>query len=164
MAKTIAELLDTLPQVGRLEWIGVRPAHRAPIEILSQVQGIADRGLAGDRSAQRTGGKRQVTLIQAEHLPIIAALCGRAAVPPQWLRRNLVVSGLNLLALKHRRFSIGPVVLEHTGACDPCAYMEEVLGPGGYNAMRGHGGITARLLTGGVLSLGDPVRLIAGDS
>ena len=104
-------------------------------------------------------GKRQVTLIQAEHLPVIAALAGLEAVTPEELRRNIVVSGLPLLALKDRRFRIGSeaggwVLLEGTGECHPCSRMEEAFGPGGYNAVRGHGGITARVLEGGQIEVG----------
>jgi MOSC domain-containing protein YiiM len=78
-------------------------------------------------------------------------------VSPDLVRRNLVVSGISVLALKDQRFSIGDVVLEGTGLCEPCSRMEANLGSGGYNAMRGHGGITARILAGGVLWLGDAV-------
>jgi MOSC domain-containing protein YiiM len=115
-------------------------------------------GLLGDRYQGRAGGARQVTLVQAEHLAAIGAFLGLAPVLPERLRRNLVVSGLNLLALKGRRFRIGAAVLEMTGECHPCSRMEEEFGPGGYNAVRGHGGITARVLEGGAVMLGDAVN------
>jgi MOSC domain-containing protein YiiM len=151
----IKELLAVIPQVGRLEWIGLRPAYRAPVQVVVSVRAEAGRGLIGDRYAESPGTKRQVTLIQAEHLPVIAALTGHATIPPEWLRRNLLVSGINLLALKDRPFRIGQVLLEGTGLCQPCSHMEETLGSGGYNAMRGHGGITARVLESGELQVGD---------
>lgn len=128
---------------------------------LDSVVVLADRGLEGDRAAARgkPGGKRHVTLIQAEHLPVIAALTGRDALSPALLRRNLAVAGINLTSLKKLRFAIGDeVILVGTGSCDPCAKMERVLGPGGFQAMRGHGGITARIERGGVIRVGDSVR------
>ena len=73
------------------------------------------------------------------------------------LRRNVVVSGIPLIALKGRRFRIGDVLLEGTDPCDPCSRMEAALGAGGYNAMRGMGGLCARILEGGSLRLGDAV-------
>ncbi len=145
---------------GRLEWIGLRTAVRGAITAPEAAELQADTGLRGDHRAQRRGGRRQVTLIQWEHLPVIAALTGHTEVPPEWLRRNLVVSGINLLAFRERVFTIGDARLEGTGYCRPCSRMEEVLGRGGYNAMRGHGGITARVLTGAHIHVGDTVRLI----
>lgn len=153
----VKELLAVIPQAGRLEWIGLRPAQRAPMRIVQEAMAEAGRGLIGDRYAESPGTKRQVTLIQAEHLAVVAALTGHAVIPPEWLRRNLVVSGVNLLALKDRPFRVGAVLLEGTGLCHPCSRMEEVLGSGGYNAMRGHGGITARVVEGGAVRVGDRV-------
>ena len=121
-------------------------------------------GLLGDHRAARgtvnPKSKRQVTLLQAEHLPVIAALSGLAEVDPALLRRNLLVSGINLFALRDRTFWVGSVLLEGSGLCHPCSRMEEALGPGGYNVMRGHGGLTARILEGGTLHVGDEVRLV----
>jgi MOSC domain-containing protein YiiM len=158
----VNRLLSTLPQVGRLEWIGVRPARRQPLTSLSEVEVLTDAHLAGDHARPKPGGKRQVTLVQHEHLVSVAGFLGLPEpVEPGRLRRNLVVSGLNLLALKNRQVRIGnEVILEVTGECHPCSRMEEELGPGGYNAMRGHGGLTARIVQGGIIRLGDTVQVV----
>ncbi len=158
---TVARLLATLPQTGRLEWIGLRPARRQPMLSVAEAQVITDANLSGDRARLKAGGKRQITLIQAEHLPAVAGFLGLPGpVDPARLRRNLVVSGLNLLALKGRQIRIGDeVVLDVTGECHPCSRMEEELGPGGYNAMRGHGGLTAHIARGGTVRVGDAVRV-----
>lgn len=118
----------------------------------------AGAGLVGDRYGGGSGS-RAITLTQAEHLPLVAALMGLDDLDPALLRRNLVVSGVNLLALKGQRFQVGEAMLEGTGPCHPCSRMEEALGPGGLNAMRGHGGLTARIIQGGVIRIGDPVRV-----
>ena len=115
-------------------------------------------GLEGDRYQGRSG-HRQVTLLQAEHLPVIASCLGQEYVTPETLRRNLIVRGINLLALKDKVITVGSIELEITGLCHPCSRMEELLGAGGYNAVRGHGGLTARVLTPGRIAIGDPVRL-----
>lgn len=128
---------------------------------VSHATALTNRGLEGDRTASRSSSRRQVTLIQAEHLPVIGSLLGRTdAVTPDVLRRNLVISRLNLAALRTSTFRIGSVLLEGTGHCHPCSRMEEALGHGGYNAVRGMGGITARILEGGVIRVGDEVTLV----
>ena len=151
----LAKLMATLPQVGRVEWIGLRPARDKAMQEIQSAEAKTGGGLRGDRYAGGSG-KRGVTLIQAEHLPAIAALAGRDIVPAL-LRRNVVVSGIPLIALKQRQFRIGDVVFEGTDPCDPCSRMETALGEGGYNAMRGHGGLCARIVSGGTFKVGDQV-------
>jgi MOSC domain-containing protein YiiM len=149
----------------------VRPDRDAPTVSVPRVLALEGRGLEGDRSARgaRAGHKRQVTLIQAEHLPAIAAFLGRPHVDAALLRRNVVVSGVNLIAARSLfqdqeiRVHVGDaVVLAITGPCDPCSKMEAVLGPGGWNAMRGHGGMTARIEAGGTIAVGDLVDIRVG--
>lgn len=113
-------------------------------------------GVVGDHY-QGQSGIRQVTVMAMEHLAAIAQYLGLEEATPEQLRRNLVVSGVNLAALKERRFRVGDAVLEATGECHPCSRMEETLGVGGYNAVRGHGGVTARVVCGGVVRVGDAV-------
>lgn len=160
-ATPIGSLLESIPQVGTLKWIGLRPERRAEVRDVTSVEVVVGSGLSGDHSNLRRpnpSGKRHVTLIQEEHLPAIASLAGLDQVEAAQLRRNLLVSGINLLALKDKRFRVGEVLLEGTGQAHPCSRMEEILGPGGYNAMRGHGGITARVLEGGTIRVGDAVK------
>ncbi|MBW7470846.1 MOSC domain-containing protein [Marinobacter sp. M216] len=159
-ATPLQTLLDTLPQCGRVEWIGIRPARGEAMQSLDGVTVSPGKGLEGDRFKGRETSKRQVTLIQKEHLHAIASCLHREAIGPEVFRRNIVVSGLNLHALKGKTFRIGGVILEYTGLCHPCSKMETTLGPGGYNAMRGHGGITTRVVEGGELTLGDLVQAL----
>jgi MOSC domain-containing protein YiiM len=159
------------PRPGLIEAIVLRPAKRAPAQTVAQAEAQPGYGLLGDhRAAQErlspTARQRELTLIQAEHLPTVAAWCGLPHIDATLLRRNLVVSGWNLLAMRSP-FADRPLVwhlgdevlISITGPCDPCSRMEQLLGPGGYNALRGHGGVTARILRGGRIQKGDAVWL-----
>ena len=127
---------------------------------LEAVEARLEAGLTGDHARPGVRNARQVTLIQWEHLAVINALMGRPddePVRPEVLRRNLVISGINLFSLKGRRFRIGQAILETTGWCQPCARLQNNLGPGTFQAVRGHGGITARVLQSGIIRLDDSV-------
>lgn len=157
-ASLLAQLMSREARPGRVAWIGLRPQRRAEMNVVDRAEAVAERGLEGDRYSKK-GGKRQVTLVQAEHLAAIASYLGKE-VPPEQIRRNIVVEGLNLLGLKGKRFRVGDALLEHTGPCAPCSRMEEYFGHGAYNAMRGHGGITAKVIEGGTLRVGDSVSMM----
>ena len=158
---------------GRIEAIVLRPERKAPAQSVTEAQALPGRGLIGDRRAARerladSSRKRELTLFQFEHLAPLAQWCGLPEVDPRQLRRNLVISGQNLVAMRspfadaRLVFRIGDdVSIELTGPCDPCSRMEEALGPGGYNAMRGHGGLCARVIEGGTIRRGDAVVALA---
>ncbi len=157
----------SIPQVGEVVWIGLRPARREPLIVVPRVIADPQDGLVGERTNGGATRLRQVTLIQYEHLEALRRLLTRAAfdsalpIDPGLLRRNIVVRGINLTALKEQTFQIGEAIFYGTGNCAPCSLMEENLGPGGWAAMRGHGGITARIEQGGGIAVGDPVRWLA---
>ena len=157
---TLKELLSHTAGNGRLDWIGLRPERRAPMLEPETARMLTQRGLEGDRASAKTGRTRQVTLVQAEHLTTIAALIRQDKIAPQQLRRNLLISGINVLCLRRARFRIGQAILEGTGHAHPCSRLEETLGHGGYNAARGLGGITARVLDGAIVRIGDDVELL----
>jgi MOSC domain-containing protein YiiM len=156
-ASPLAQLLDAPMRPGRVAWLGVRPARRGVVQPVTVIQLDPADGICGDHYRSATTGKRQVTLIGTLDLLAIAEALGLDAVTPEQLRRTVVVSGMNLHALRGRRFQLGSAMLEATGDCHPCSRMEEILGPGGYNAVRGHGGITARVIGPGEARLGDAI-------
>ena len=158
--QNIKDLFDVFPRPGRVSWLGIRPERRGPVQVVETITLSEEKGIIGDHYSGQSGN-RHVTLIQAEHLPVVAALTGRDTLDPALLRRNIVVSGLNLLALKDQTIQIGEVVLEITGQCHPCSKMEIALGPGGYNALRGHGGLTAKVVKGGTVRVGDAVVVLS---
>jgi MOSC domain-containing protein YiiM len=161
--KSLRDLMTPPEHIqGRVDAIVVRGQPRDRARNVEQTMALAGIGLADDRLGQRGEAElstRQVTLIQQEHLPLIAAFARSGPLDPVDLRRNLVVSGINLLSLKKVKLQVGEAVLELVGPCAPCSRMEEVIGPGGYAAMRGHGGMTARILEGGLIRVGDVVRV-----
>ncbi|MBO9434296.1 MOSC domain-containing protein [Ruegeria sp. R13_0] len=150
----LAELIAGWAKPGRVDWIGLRPARRAEIVTLGAAMISAD-GLDGDRSR---AGKRAVTLIQQEHLAAIGSYLGQGPIAPEVLRRNLVVSGINLSALKGREVQVGEAILRFTVICAPCSRMEEALGKGGYSAVRGLGGWCAEVVRPGRVRAGDAVQ------
>ncbi|RYE20819.1 MAG: MOSC domain-containing protein, partial [Sphingobacteriaceae bacterium] len=92
-ASPLQKLLDTLPQQGKICWIGIRPGRKQTLTALKTVEAITQKGLAGDHYSGSAGSKRQVTLIQQEHLEAIASFMQVKTVSPELLRRNLVVRG-----------------------------------------------------------------------
>jgi MOSC domain-containing protein YiiM len=152
----MGKMMETIPQVGEVVWIGIRSERRADMTVLQSVKAEKSTALEGDRYS--SDGKRQVTLIQFEHLLAVTAIM-KKPIRPELVRRNIVVKGINLLALKNQQFKIGDTIFETTGLCHPCSRMEENLGEGGYNAMRGHGGITAKIIQSGNIKMGDTVSL-----
>jgi len=89
-------LLSCFPRTGCVLWLGVRPVRRGAIDVRDKVEAVANVGLVGDHYQSRSAGKRQVTLIQAEHLAVIAALMGEAPIDPALAGLLLLQPGKDL--------------------------------------------------------------------
>ncbi len=143
---------------GKLEWIGLRTERRGEIQIVEHAQAIVGLGLEGDHRCLKTpGSARQVTIISREYIHQIAQQLGVDFIDPAFLRRNLVISGMNMNLLRFQRLQIGDVILETSALCDPCSRMDENLGKGGAAAMFGYGGLCAKIIQGGNIAVGDAV-------
>ena len=145
--------------VGRLVWIGLRPARRSAPVVTNEATAIAGRGLVGDRGEVRPNRVRQVTLIDAACIARVAQRLGRDAIDPALLRRNLVIDEVALDAARGQQLRVGNVLLRITGPCDPCSRMDEALGEGGCEAIHGLGGLTAIVVAGGIVRIGSTVTI-----
>ncbi len=143
-----------------------------PSRLPAAVELVQDQGIVGDRFFGRTSGLASaVSFLAVEAVDEVAALLGRPAWPapgsldPRLLRRNVVVRGVDLNALRHERFTLAagcaPVGFEAAGQTAPCAWMDAVLAPGARSALRGRGGLRARPTCSGRLVVG-PATLDAG--
>jgi len=116
-------------------------------------------GLEGDRFyGYRPGYKGQVTFFKWETLLAAREKFGVPALAPSVFRRNVVVEGIDLDQLLERRFTLGGVEFEGTGEARPCHWMNSVVAPGAEDWLMGQGGLRAKVLTDGKLSVG-PVAL-----
>lgn len=158
-AKLLSKYMDSA-KPGHVEWLGLRPSRRAEMLIQSEVTAKAEKGLYGDHSAKRSSGSaRQVTLINAEDIQALSSLLDLQSIDPSVLRRNIVVSGINLHAMRYQLLKIGDAIVEIGAHCHPCSRMEKALGAGALLAMFNRGGYCARVVQGGLIKVGDTVRV-----
>lgn len=157
--KLFERYADTVPS-GSVEWIGVRPERFVALAEKNDVFAEAGRGLHGDHRMDKTPGSgRQVTLISREFIEAIERQRGES-IDPARLRRNIVVTGVNLNALRYQRIQVGEAILEVGALCDPCERMEKELGPGGFVSMMGYGGYCCKIVESGRIACGDSVSLL----
>jgi hypothetical protein len=137
----------------------------------SEVEVRAELGIVGDRYYGQTVHKNAaVTFLDAGALDDLAETLHLPAVPdPVLLRRNIILRGFSIDALAAhrtsdgcrlpgRRFTLdsgaGPIEFQANRPANPCAWMDTVLAPGAFKALRGHAGIRTTPLTSGTLYLG----------
>ena len=133
------------------------------METLDHVEVSVERGLSGDfRGVVKPGGKgrRQVTLVETGDWAAAMAETGHS-IPWFERRANLLVEGFDLPQRAGTRLRIGTdVLLEITRETDPCERME-ALAPGLRAALLvdWRGGACSRVLAGGMIRVGDTIRV-----
>jgi MOSC domain-containing protein YiiM len=148
---------------GKLEWIGVREVQ-GNIKSLDSVLAIKGEGLEGDKITSKKSKKRQVTLMQKEHISVILSLAqekdqSRIRKIQYYFKRNLLISKCNVQNLKGKIFTIGDAKFLGTGDCKPCKKIENLLGVSMLDAMQGMGGITALVSESGIIKINDQLKL-----
>lgn len=148
---------------GSVVSIHVTGAAGQPMETVPEARAVAGRGLEGDRyflgagyySPHPSEGGRELTLIEAETLEALAAHGIKLFAAES--RRNIATSGAPLNHLVGREFQVGPVRMRGTRLCEPCKYLEGLTQAGVMAALIHRGGLRARILTDGLIRVGDPI-------
>jgi MOSC domain-containing protein YiiM len=159
----------SIASAGRVEAIYIAAEAAAPMRRVERCRAIAGLGLEGDRYfdgagtfSQTPGTGRHLTLIDAAALASLEAEHG-IRLRPEESRRNVITSGMNLLDLIGKRFWVGDVLCEGMRECPPCAHLESLTQPGVLRGLAHSGGLRAEIRSGGLLRMGDPIRLAEDD-
>ena len=149
---------------GRVEAIHIAAEIAAPVEPAERVRVLAGQGIEGDRKfvpagdpSHAPGEGRDLTLVEAEALEGLRADTGIELAPGE-SRRNVTTRGIGLEALIGRRFRVGEVVAVGIEPCHPCRHLERLTQPGVLKGLAGRGGLTADVLEGGEIAVGDEVE------
>jgi len=130
---------------------------------LEKVKLVAGKGIEGDRFFDhKPDFKGQVTFFSEEVARELEKELGLPTVDRAAFRRNALISGIDLNRLVGRRFSIGKVEFSGSEECAPCYWMDEAVGSGAHEWLKGRGGLRCRILNNGELSLGEK-KLSIGD-
>lgn len=153
---------------GWLEAIYVATLRGTPVQSVQRAVAVSGAGLQGDRYCSGTGtfssrfevvrGARALSLLDTQALRRCNRRLGRVFEPAE-LRRNLLIDGVDLIALRGHRLRIGEVCIELVGACPPCGYLSRLVEADMRAGLRGIGGMRARIISGGVITTGMAVTL-----
>ncbi len=149
---------------GVVEEIYITPEGSAAMQRVEEVRTIEGCGIEGDRYCEGTGfwtpygDVCEVTLIESEDLDYIQNELG-ISVKNGEHRRNVVTSGIRLGDLRRKRFRIGEAVLEYDRPRPPCKHVQDLSEPGMTRALKGRGGICARVVEAGRIRVRDVIEV-----
>ena len=133
----------------------------------SSVRATAGRGLDGDRYAVGAGHwsyepryVSEVTFIEREVVEHVSDILGRPFAPIE-SRRNVVTTHVRLQDLIGRRFAVGTALFEGERPCDPCGYLDRLLGKPVRALLGDDGGLRARIIADGEIAVGDTIEVIS---
>jgi MOSC domain-containing protein YiiM len=139
--------------------IHIAKGSRLPTRSIESVVAEAGRGLVGDR--YHGTRHRHVTIQSRELLDQAADELGHP-IDAGATRRNITVDAGEIPTKPGTRLRIGGVdqpgvELEVVRLSAPCRLLDDGIGPGAFAALRRRGGSVCRVLTSGLITVGDAV-------
>lgn len=149
---------------GTVVSLHIAPGAGAPMKPVYEARAVPGVGLDGDRYfhqvgsfSNRPGPDRELTLIEMEAIEALQRDYG-IELDPGDARRNIVTRDIALNHLVGREFQVGAVTLRGIRLCEPCEHLEKLSRKGVLRALIHRGGLRARILTEGIVRVGDPVE------
>jgi MOSC domain-containing protein YiiM len=140
-----------------------KPPDDYPLLEQRRIECVAGHGIRGDRFYDyRDNYAGQITFFSAE---VFEKLCGELSLTNKAagaLRRNIIVSGIDLNSLIGVEFEVQGVRLHGTRHCAPCYWMNHAIALGAENWLAGNGGLRAQILSDGFIEVGD-ARFVRDD-
>src|SRR3712207_3105184 len=155
---------DQVLMNGVVEEIYITPEGSAAMKRVEEVRTIEGCGIEGDRYCEGTGfwsrygDVCEATMIESEDLDHIQSELG-INVKNGEHRRNIITSGIRLGDLRRKRFRIGEAVLEYDRPRPPCKHVQDLSEPGMTRALKGRGGICARVVEAGRIRVRDVIEV-----
>jgi MOSC domain-containing protein YiiM len=133
-----------------------------PLVEVPRIECVAGQGIRGDRFYDfRKNYKGQITFFSSEVFEKLCANFGVKDKPAGVLRRNVIVSGVDLLSLIGREFEIQRVRFRGTQHCAPCEWMNGAFAPGAEHFLKDNAGLRAQILSDGTIAVGDAQLVLA---
>jgi MOSC domain-containing protein YiiM len=151
---------------GVVRHLHITPRAFLPMRAMPELRLVEGKGIEGDRYmigreegfySHKPEEGRQVTLFELETL-VALKRDANIELGPEEHRRNVTVEGVPLTHLVGRRFWLGETLLEATRLSIPCRHIEEITGKPIFDPLINRSGLNCRILNGGTVKVGDPVR------
>jgi MOSC domain-containing protein YiiM len=138
-----------------------KPPDDFPLVEVARIDCVAGHGIRGDRFYDyKDNYKGQITFFSFEVFERLARHFGLPQKSPGALRRNVIVSGIDLNDLIGEEFSVQGIRLRGTGHCRPCYWLDQAFGPGTEEFLKGNGGLRAEILSDGAIAVGEAELLL----
>jgi MOSC domain-containing protein YiiM len=129
-----------------------RAAGQNPVQAMEDIECVAGRGIRGDRFFDHQENyKGQITFFSVEVFEALRRELALPGVGPEATRRNVLISGADLNSLIGAEFEVQGVRFSGVEECAPCYWMDQALGTGAEQWLKGRGGLRARILSDGLL-------------
>jgi MOSC domain-containing protein YiiM len=133
-----------------------------PLVEVDRIDCVAGHGIRGDRFYDyKERYKGQITFFSVEVFERLRENFQITDKSAGALRRNVIVSGIDVNELIGEEFEIQGVRLRGTGHCKPCYWLDHAFAPGTEEFLEGNGGLRAEILTDGSIAVGDAQLVLA---